>query len=128
MGRWAIRTRMLAGVLAVIVPCVLVLIGVVAKQSNDDAKAAAYRYADVQAQQYADVVSSQIESARMSGERLAQALLGLKQAGVADRSAADRIQQQFLASSDNYFGVWTGWEPNTCDGRGIAFQNDSVRD
>ncbi len=50
-------------------------------------------------------------------ERLASSLSGLHRSGVTERTLYAEILRQTLAANDDYYCVWTVWEPDALDAR-----------
>jgi len=86
-------------------------------KATEDAK----ELSQVIAKDEAGKVKNYLDQALTTSETLAQAVLTLKQNGKADRELVLQLLKQSMQNNDNYFGVWTMWEPNAFDGRDAEY-------
>jgi methyl-accepting chemotaxis protein len=61
-----------------------------------------------------------LEEALNAARTLAQALGGMKAAGLANRAQADALLKGVATSNPDFLGAWTGWEPDAFDGQDSA--------
>lgn len=86
-------------------------------KATDDAKT----LSQIIAKENAEKVQIYLDQALNTSDVLAQSILTLKQNGMADRELVLQLLKQSMENNDNYFGVWTMWEPNAFDGRDAEY-------
>ncbi|MGC3981422.1 MAG: methyl-accepting chemotaxis protein [Steroidobacteraceae bacterium] len=125
---WSLRTRMLG----VIVLCVLIgfaiTVSALTYQASNMQRDSALQYAQQLAATHSSEVEIELESALNAARGVAQALSGLKSAGLTDRVRADAILKKVLTDNPQLLGVWTGWEPNAFDGKDAEHVNKPGHD
>ncbi|KZE32475.1 methyl-accepting chemotaxis protein [Crenobacter luteus] len=100
------------------------MIGLIVKMSYEAAREAGYQKARTLAEGYGQQAAAEINRAMELPRHLAQALVGLKAAGSADRRLADALTLELLDKAPQVVGLWTLWEPNAFDGRDDAHRLD----
>ena len=104
----------------------LVLTG--ASQSARYAAENAYRDAEQLARQHALEAGNILGGGLLSARTLGQTMEGMKAAWVDDRSLYSSILKQVLVANTNFVGVWSGWLPDTLDGRDKDFAGKPGQD
>jgi methyl-accepting chemotaxis protein len=124
----SLRTRMLGViVLFVLIGCA-VTVSVLTYQASRMQRGSALQFAQQLAATHAGKVEAELNAALDAARGIAQALAGLKAAGLADRERANAIMKQVLAGNPHLLGVWTGWEPNAFDGKDAQYAGQSGHD
>jgi methyl-accepting chemotaxis protein len=119
----------------IIVPAVIVFVSVVGaiiaisySQSSKYLSLAAYKEGDLQSSLYAREVQARLSEAAVDARALADAMLGLRAAGAADRAAVDAILKANLESHPGFLSTWSAWEPDALDGRDSRFRRSALSD
>jgi methyl-accepting chemotaxis protein len=119
--KMSLRARMLGVIVLFVLSGFAVTISVLTYQAGDMQRRSALQYAEQLATGHSRGVKAELEAALNAARGVAQALSGLKAAGLADRERADAILKSVLADNPKLLGVWTGWEPNAFDGRDAEY-------
>lgn len=104
------------------------LTAVVTVQAMRSATADALALSRSQAEAVGLQMENRLDAAVGSARSIAQAFEGLLEAGQPSRQSADAILRGSLASSPEFVGVWTLWEPNAFDGRDAEFAGQPGHD
>ena len=73
-------------------------------------------------------VANTLDHGLDAARTLAQALGGMKQAGLTERSHADALLKGVLSGNPEFLTVWTAWEPNAFDGQDEVFSAEPGND
>ncbi len=93
-----------------------VTLGVIIYNTLSKAKDDAAMVAQLIGEEEALGIENYLNQALNTSETLAQTMLALKQKGAGDRYLIQELLKECLSQNENYFGVWTMWEPNAFDG------------
>ncbi|MBS2213762.1 methyl-accepting chemotaxis protein [Carboxylicivirga mesophila] len=92
-----------------------VTLGVIIYNILSKAKDDAANLAQVIGEDEAKSIESYLNQALTTSETLAQTMLTLRQNEAGDRYLVLDLLKECLKQNENYFGVWTMWEPNAFD-------------
>jgi methyl-accepting chemotaxis protein len=126
--KMSLRARMLGVIVLFVLTGFAITVSVLTYQASDMQRRSALQYAGELATSHSREVESELESALNAARGIAQALSGLKAAGLTDRARADAILKSVLADNPKLLGVWTGWEPNSFDGRDAEYAGKAGTD
>ena len=119
-----IKTRLLI----LLIPAIVIALVLLAVFSYTQANRQAASLAEAQAQKLAleqsEVIFSKLRQAETAASSLAAALACMTEEEEPSRIAMNLAVKGVTASSDNFFGVWALWEPNTYDNRDADFVDD----
>ena len=127
-ARMRLRSRVLLMVIGVVLIGFAVTISVLTYRASTSQHAIAQQYAEQLAKHEAIQVAEELNQALDAARTVAQALTGMKVAGIANRNAADEILKGVMAGSPAFLGIWTGWEPNAFDGKDADFTGKPSHD
>ncbi|MBL8270168.1 MAG: hypothetical protein JNL55_27470, partial [Steroidobacter sp.] len=117
----SLRTRMLGVIVLFVLTGFAVTVSVLTYQASSMQRDSALQYAGQLAETHVTAVEAELVGALDAARGVAQALSGLKAAGLTDRARADAILKSVLADNPRLLGVWTGWEPNAFDGKDAEY-------
>jgi methyl-accepting chemotaxis protein len=112
---WSLRARMVSVVLLFVLTGFAVTVSVLTYQASEMERRSALEFAEQLAETHAGEVEAELSAALNSARGVAEALSGLKAAGLTDRARADAILKSVLANNPRLLGVWTGWETDAFD-------------
>jgi len=116
-----IRTKILVGVLPLVVAVFAAMIGYVAVEARKLAVRDALDRAEQTALVYAGRFGDTLNDAMGSARSLAATLAGMRTAGVPSREVALSVMKSLAEATPSYLGVWTVWEPDAFDGKDREF-------
>lgn len=88
-------------------------------------------YARTLAQQYANAIKAEMETAMDTARTLAQSLQGVKNPDIGlqiDRDQVNGLLKTVLSENDNFVGIGTAWEPNAFDELDSGYANEPGHD
>ena len=118
---WRLRTKILVGVLAVVVAVLGSIIGYVSWGSRQLAMEDAFDKAEALAEGYAHQVGREFNEAMDTARALSAALAAMKVSEHPSRELALEALRQTLLTNPRFLGVWTVWEPNAFDGKDAEY-------
>ncbi len=124
----SLRTRMLGIVVLFVLTGFAITVSVLTYQASDMQRHSALQFAEQLAASHASEAEAELEAALNAARGVAQALSGLKAAGLTDRERADAILKTVLADNPRLLGVWTGWEPNAFDSKDAEYVGKTGHD
>jgi methyl-accepting chemotaxis protein len=106
-----------------------VTIALVSWRASDMARSQATRTAEATAGRYASMVRNELEAALDAAATLAQAQSGQLAADQPlSRATSDAQLRAVLSGHEEFYGVWTGFEPGAFDGRDADFAGGEGHD
>ncbi|HEY6643337.1 methyl-accepting chemotaxis protein [Povalibacter sp.] len=126
--RHSLRTRVLTIIVSFVLIGFIATIAALTLQAGTMQRKVALQYAGELAKRGGNDVAVRIERALGTARSTAQALAGMKAAGLADRAAADAMMKGLLEGNPDLLGVWTGWEPNAFDGQDAHYAGKKGHD
>jgi methyl-accepting chemotaxis protein len=127
-NKMSLRARMLLIVVGVVLIGFALTISVLTYRASISQRIVAQQYAEQLSKHEGIVVAEHMNTALDAARTLAQALAGMKAAGVANRTAADEMMKGIMRGSPDFLGVWTGWEPNAFDGKDADYADKPGHD
>jgi methyl-accepting chemotaxis protein len=119
----------------IIIPAVVVFVSVVGAimaisyfQSARYLTKAAYNEGNLQASLNAEKLQTLISEAAIDARTLASAMIGLRAAGMPDRSMLDSMLKADLEAHTSFLSTWAVWEPDALDGKDAKYRNTQLSD
>ncbi|MCU4174076.1 methyl-accepting chemotaxis protein [Carboxylicivirga sp. N1Y90] len=100
-----------------------ITIGVIIYNTLTKAKEDAATISKLYGEEEAAHVQNYLEQAMTTSESVVELILALKENDYADRQLVLNLLKQVMQSNENYFAVWTMWEPNAFDGKDAHYAN-----
>nr|ACY24810.1 methyl-accepting chemotaxis sensory transducer [uncultured organism] len=117
----SLNTKMMSIILLVVVSYVITL-WILNSQASQMQRELATEYAEELAHHEAYKVKGRLDVAMNAARTLSQALAGLRKVN-GNRAMADALLREVLDANPEFLGVWSGWEPNSFDGKDDAYRN-----
>lgn len=124
----SLRTRMLGVVVLFVLTGFAATVSVLTYQASELQRHSALQFAEQLAASHAGEVEAELNAALDVARGVAQALSGLRAAGLADRERANAIMKNVLVENPQLLGVWTAWEPDAFDGQDAEYVDQSGHD
>jgi methyl-accepting chemotaxis protein len=116
----SLRTRLLLLVTCIVLLGFAITLTLLSRQTSTMQYQTALQYTTQMAISEGDKATHNLDQGMDVARTLAQALGGMKAAGVAHRAQADALIKGVLSGNPEFLGVWTGWEPDAFDGQDSA--------
>lgn len=117
----SLNTKMMSIILLVVVSYVVTL-WILNSQASHMQRELATEYAEELAYHEAYKVKGRLDVAMNAARTLSQALAGLRKVN-GNRAMADALLREVLDANPEFLGVWSGWEPNSFDGKDDTYRN-----
>ena len=117
----SLRTRLLLLVSFIVLLGFAITLTLLSRQTSTLQYNTALQYTTQLAVSEGMKVANTLDHGLATARTLAQALTGLKQAGLTERAHADALLKGVLSGNPEFLTVWTAWEPNAFDGQDESF-------
>ena len=116
----SLRTRLLLLATFIVLLGYALTLTLLSRQTSTMQHQTALQYTTQLATNEGAKATRKLEEGLNTARALAQALGGMKTAGLANRAQADALIKGLISSNPDFLGVWTGWEPDAFDGQDSA--------
>ena len=116
----SLRTRLLLLATFIVLLGYALTLTLLSRQTSTMQHQTALQYTTQLATNEGAKATRKLEEGLNTARTLAQALGGMKTAGLANRAQADALIKGLISSNPDFLGVWTGWEPDAFDGQDSA--------
>jgi len=124
-----LQSRMLVLILSAVLVVFCSVMAVVITQSRNNAMDNAYKITEAQANDNANMIKGEVDTALGVARTLASNFQGYQQFPLDNRRAIfSMMMENTLKGNPNFLCVWTIWEPNALDGRDKSFTNSPDSD
>ncbi|PKM77621.1 MAG: hypothetical protein CVU90_05925 [Firmicutes bacterium HGW-Firmicutes-15] len=112
-----LQNRMLVMILSAVLLVFCVVMAIVITQTHNSAMTNAYKSTEFQAQDNANLIKGELDTALGVAKTLAENFQGYEQFPIENRRAVfSMMLENTLKGNPNFLCVWTIWEPNAVDG------------
>ena len=124
----SLRTRLLLLVSFIVLLGYAITLTLLSRQTSTLQYNTALQYTAQLATSEGMKVANTLDHGLDAARTLAQALGGMKQAGLTERAHADALLKGVLSGNPEFLTVWTAWEPNAFDGQDEVFSAEPGND
>ena len=118
-----IKAKLMISMSIVIFIMFSVSITISTMKSSTMSKERSYTIATEMANNYGNSISSEMVTGIDAAKTLSSAFVGMKKSGNTDRKVVLDILNDLLDKNQNFYSVWTIWEPNAFDNKDAEFKN-----
>jgi methyl-accepting chemotaxis protein len=94
-----------------------ITLAVIVKNAADKSRESAREFAELKGKEVASKIKNYFDYAMQSSNTLVQTALAMKEDGDPSRELVHAMMKNVLEKNENYYAVWTMWEPNAFDGK-----------
>ncbi len=117
LTKMKLQNRMLVMILSAVLLVFCIVMAIVITQTHNSAMTSAYKSTEFQAEDNANMIKAEVDTALGVARTLAENFQGYEQFPIEYRRAIfSMMLENTLKANPNFLCVWTIWEPNAVDG------------